>query len=82
MEVESLTARAASANGANGRRMSTQTFEVDVPDPEEIRRVLFNQVEQVASRLRKHGLSAHTISLSCPIMTTASATAAMMASGA
>ena len=40
-----------------------QTFEVDVPDPGEVRRVLFDQVEQVARRLRKHGLRARGVSL-------------------
>ena len=40
-----------------------QTFEVDVHDPEEVRRVLFDQAEQVARRLRKHGLHARGISL-------------------
>ena len=39
------------------------TFEVDVPDPQEIRRVLLHQVEQVARRLRKHGFTAHGVSL-------------------
>lgn len=40
-----------------------QTFEVDVHDPEEVRWVLFDQAEQVARRLRKHGLHAHGIAL-------------------
>ena len=40
-----------------------QTFQVDVANPDEIRRVLFNQVEQVAGRLRKHELQAHAVSL-------------------
>ena len=40
-----------------------QTFEVDVADPVEVRRVLLDQVEQVAGRLRKHGLQARGISL-------------------
>jgi DNA polymerase-4 len=40
-----------------------QTFEVNVNDPDEIRRVLFGQVEQVARRLRKHGLGARGVSL-------------------
>jgi DNA polymerase-4 len=40
-----------------------QTFEVDVADPVEVRRVLLDQVEQVTGRLRKHGLAAKGISL-------------------
>jgi DNA polymerase-4 len=40
-----------------------QTFGVDVADPAEVRRVLFEQVEQVGHRLRKHGLHARTITL-------------------
>ena len=40
-----------------------QTFEVDVADPDEIRRVLLDQVEQVRRRLRKHGLQARGVSL-------------------
>jgi DNA polymerase-4 len=40
-----------------------QTFEVDVADADEVRRVLFVQVEQVARRLRKHGLRARGIAL-------------------
>lgn len=40
-----------------------QTFAVDVGEPDEIRRVLFEQVEQVARRLRKHGLQTKGISL-------------------
>jgi DNA polymerase-4 len=40
-----------------------QTFELDVADPEEIRRVLLDQVEQVARRLRKHGLRARGVAL-------------------
>ncbi len=40
-----------------------QTFEINVNDPEEIRTVILGQVEQVARRLRKHGLSASTITL-------------------
>lgn len=40
-----------------------QTFEVDVADPEEVRRVLLDQVEQVARRLRKHGLQARGVAL-------------------
>ncbi|MDP6153545.1 MAG: DNA polymerase IV [Phycisphaeraceae bacterium] len=40
-----------------------QTFEVDVRDPGEVRRVLFDQVDQVARRLRRQGLRAHGISL-------------------
>jgi DNA polymerase-4 len=38
-----------------------QTFEVDVADADEIRRVLLHQVEQVAHRLRKRGLRAHGV---------------------
>jgi DNA polymerase IV len=40
-----------------------QTFGVDVDAPDEVRRVLFEQVEQVGRRLRKHALSARTVSL-------------------
>lgn len=40
-----------------------QTFGVDVADPADVRRVLFEQVEQVGRRLRKHGLFARTVSL-------------------
>ncbi|MDB5298570.1 MAG: dinB [Phycisphaerales bacterium] len=40
-----------------------QTFGVDVSAPDEIRRVLFEQVEQVGRRLRKHALSARCVSL-------------------
>lgn len=40
-----------------------QTFEVDVAYPEKVRRVLLDQVEQMARRLRKHGLQARGVSL-------------------
>jgi DNA polymerase IV len=40
-----------------------QTFGVDVADAADVRRVLFEQVEQVGRRLRQHGLSARTVSL-------------------
>lgn len=40
-----------------------QTFGVDVAVPADVRLVLFEQVEQVARRLRKHRLCARTISL-------------------
>ncbi len=40
-----------------------QTFETDVADPEEIRRVMLDQVEQVAARLRRHGMLARGVSL-------------------
>jgi DNA polymerase IV len=40
-----------------------QTFGVDIAEPDEVRRVLFEQVEQVARRLRKHGLRAGSITL-------------------
>jgi len=40
-----------------------QTFGVDVTNPADVRRVLFEQVEQVGRRLRQHGLFARTISL-------------------
>ena len=40
-----------------------QTFEVNVADPAEVRRVLLDQVEQVASRLRRHGVQAKGVSL-------------------
>jgi DNA polymerase-4 len=40
-----------------------QTFEIDLIHPEEVRRVLLDQVEQVGSRLRKHGVQARGVSL-------------------
>jgi DNA polymerase-4 len=40
-----------------------QTFEVNVADPDEIRRVLMDQVEHVAQRLRRHGIHAGGVSL-------------------
>jgi DNA polymerase-4 len=40
-----------------------QTFGVDVADPADVRRVLFEQVEQIGRRLRKHSLLARTVSL-------------------
>jgi len=40
-----------------------QTFGVDVADPADVRRVLFEQVEQVGRRLRQHRLYARTVSL-------------------
>jgi DNA polymerase-4 len=40
-----------------------QTFGVDVAKAADVRRVLFEQVEQVGRRLRQHGLCARTISL-------------------
>jgi DNA polymerase-4 len=40
-----------------------QTFGIDVTDAEEVRRILFEQVEHVGRRLRKHKLAARTMSL-------------------
>lgn len=40
-----------------------QTFETDVPDADEVRRVLLDQVEQVAARLRRHGLKCRGLSV-------------------
>jgi DNA polymerase-4 len=40
-----------------------QTFGENVINPADVRRVLFEQVEQVGRRLRQHGLNARTISL-------------------
>lgn len=40
-----------------------RTFEVDVADPDEVHRVLLGQVEQVARRVRKHGLKARGVSV-------------------
>ena len=40
-----------------------QTFGVNIDVPDDVRRVLFEQVEQVARRLRKHGLHARGITL-------------------
>ena len=40
-----------------------QTFETDAADPEEVRRVMLDQVEQVAARLRRHRIHARGLSL-------------------
>jgi DNA polymerase-4 len=40
-----------------------QTFGLDVAIPEDVRQVLFEQVEQVGRRLRKHALTARSVSL-------------------
>ncbi len=40
-----------------------QTFNVDVEDRDEVRRVLLDEVEQVGARLRRHGLQARGVSL-------------------
>ena len=40
-----------------------QTFGTDVDQADEIRRVMLDQTEQVARRLRRHGLSARTVTL-------------------
>ncbi len=40
-----------------------QTFAADIEEREEVRRFLLGHVEQVARRLRKHGLSAKRVSL-------------------
>ncbi len=40
-----------------------QTFGVDLIEPEDVRRVLFEQVEQVGRRLRQYAMSARTVSL-------------------
>jgi DNA polymerase-4 len=40
-----------------------QTFEQDVIHPEQVRQVLLDQVEQVATRLRRHRLQARGVSL-------------------
>jgi DNA polymerase-4 len=40
-----------------------QTFETDVTDSDDIRAVMLDQVEQVAARLRRHGLLARGVSL-------------------
>jgi DNA polymerase-4 len=40
-----------------------QTFGSDLEDPDAVRAVLLEQVEQVARRLRRHGLFARTVSL-------------------
>lgn len=39
------------------------TFEADIDDAEEVRRVLFRLVEQIGHRLRKHSLAARTVSV-------------------
>jgi len=40
-----------------------ETFEADIHDPEEVRRVLLGQVEQVGARLRRHKLRAAGVTL-------------------
>jgi DNA polymerase IV len=40
-----------------------QTFGVDLADPDALRRILFEQVEAVARRLRKHGVFARGVTL-------------------
>jgi len=40
-----------------------RTFPVDLAEPHELRRVLLQQVEQVARRLRRHGLQGRTVTL-------------------
>jgi DNA polymerase-4 len=40
-----------------------QTFETNLGDPQAVREVLLEQVEQVAARVRKHGLVARRVSL-------------------
>ena len=40
-----------------------QTFGEDVTDPDDIRRVMLDQAEQVGARLRRHGLLARGVSL-------------------
>ena len=40
-----------------------ETFETDNTDPEDVRRVMLDQVEQVGSRLRRHQLVARGVSL-------------------
>ena len=40
-----------------------QTFEVNVADPSEVKRVMFDQAEQVAARLRRHAVLARGVSL-------------------
>jgi DNA polymerase-4 len=40
-----------------------QTFETNLGDPQAVREVLLEQVEQVAMRVRKHGLVARRVSL-------------------
>jgi DNA polymerase-4 len=40
-----------------------QTFEEDLQDPADVRRVLLHQTEAVARRLRRHGLLAKTVTL-------------------
>ena len=40
-----------------------RTFETDLADAAEVRRVMLDQVEQVAARLRRHGLTARGVSL-------------------
>lgn len=40
-----------------------QTFESDVTDPAAVKQVMLDQTEQVAARLRRHGLTARGVSL-------------------
>jgi nucleotidyltransferase/DNA polymerase involved in DNA repair len=40
-----------------------QTFGVDIDDPEELRGVLLGEIEQIAARLRRHGLRTRGITL-------------------
>jgi DNA polymerase-4 len=40
-----------------------QTFGKDIPNPDDVRPILFEQVEEVGRRLRKHGLYARGVSL-------------------
>lgn len=40
-----------------------QTFETDVPDPHQVRSILLELTEQVAARLRRHGLLARGVCL-------------------
>ncbi len=40
-----------------------QTFAADIGDPDELRRVMLGQAEQVARRLRRHGMRARTVTV-------------------
>ncbi len=40
-----------------------QTFGTDVPDPQDVRAVLLEQVEEVSRRLRRHGLRARAVTV-------------------
>ena len=58
-----LDDRPVSPDGQAKSVSAEQTFAADIADLDELRRVLLQQVEQVARRLRRHELGARTITL-------------------